>query len=392
MLSSIDSIAKDESIIKHKPRFAIVTDFKTLVAKDLKLGKNLDIPIADLPKYYGFFSPLAGSEVYHSANANEADRNAAYKMADLYDLLIHENPDIYNSKETVHNLNVFLSRLLFCFFAEDTEIFDEESIFTDTLAQHSLENGSDKHLFLNRLFDRLNTENGKGFPEHFAKFPYVNGGLFKDPINSPIFSAKARKILIGLGGLNWKHTNPDIFGSMIQAVVIPEYRSDLGMHYTSVPNILKLIRPMFLDELYEIFEKQQNNATQLRKLIQRIAQIKFFDPVCGSGNFLIITYKEIRLLEIKIIQQIIALEKIGLFTDAFTTSISLNQFYGIELDDFAHEMAILSLWLAEHQMNRVFDEMLEGYGASKPILPLKESGKIMQANANRTNCVKNQLF
>ncbi len=385
MLSSIDSIAKDESVIKHKPRFAIVTDYKTLVAKDLKLGKNLDIPINDLPKYYGFFSPLAGSEVYHSTNDNEADRNAAYKMADLYDLLIHENPDIYNSKETVHNLNVFLSRLLFCFFAEDTEIFEDESIFTDTLAQHTLENGSDTHLFLNRLFDRLNTENGKGFPEHFAKFPYVNGGLFKDTINSPIFSAKARKILIGLGGLNWKHINPDIFGSMIQAVVIPEYRSDLGMHYTSVPNILKLIRPLFLDELKETFEKQQNNAAQLRKLIQRIAQIKFFDPACGSGNFLIITYKEIRLLEIKIIQQIIALEKIGLFTDAFTTSISLNQFYGIELDDFAHEMAILSLWLAEHQMNRVFDEMLEGYGASKPILPLKEAGKIAQGNAARVS-------
>jgi type II restriction/modification system DNA methylase subunit YeeA len=385
LLSSIDSIAKDESVIKHKPRFAIVTDYKTLVAKDLKLGKNLDIPINDLPKYYGFFSPLAGSEVYHSTNDNEADRNAAYKMADLYDLLIHENPDIYNSKETVHNLNVFLSRLLFCFFAEDTEIFEDESIFTDTLAQHTLENGSDTHLFLNRLFDRLNTENGKGFPEHFAKFPYVNGGLFKDTINSPIFSAKARKILIGLGGLNWKHINPDIFGSMIQAVVIPEYRSDLGMHYTSVPNILKLIRPLFLDELKETFEKQQNNAAQLRKLIQRIAQIKFFDPACGSGNFLIITYKEIRLLEIKIIQQIIALEKIGLFTDAFTTSISLNQFYGIELDDFAHEMAILSLWLAEHQMNRVFDEMLEGYGASKPILPLKEAGKIAQGNAARVS-------
>ena len=300
-----------------------------------------------------------------------------------YDLLIHENPDIYNSKETVHNLNVFLSRLLFCFFAEDTEIFDKESIFTDTLAQHTLENGSDTHSFLNRLFESLNTEDVKDFPEHFAKFEYVNGGLFKDPISTPMFSAKARKILIGLGGLQWKYINPDIFGSMIQAVVLPEYRSDLGMHYTSVDNIKKLIQPLFLEELKELFEKYQNNAAQLRKLIQRIAQIKFFDPACGSGNFLIITYKELRLLEIRIIQQITALEKIGLFTDAFTTSVSLNQFYGIELDDFAHEMAILSLWLAEHQMNRVFDEMLEGYGASKPILPLKESGKIVQGDAAR---------
>lgn len=383
LLSTIDSISKEERILKHKPRFAILTDYETLVAKDLKLGKNLDIPLLELPKYFNFFLPLAGSEVYNSSNDNEADRNAAYKMAQLYDLLINENPDIYNSKETVHNLNVFLSRLLFCFFAEDTEIFDEESIFTNTLAQHTASDGSDMHLFLNQLFLRLNTETGNEFPMHLSRFPYVNGGLFKNTIDSPVFTTKARKILIELGELHWKDINSDIFGSMIQAVVIPEYRSDLGMHYTSVPNILKLIRPLFLDDLYESFEKYQNNAVLLRKLIQRIAQIKFFDPACGSGNFLIITYKEIRLLEIKIIQQIIAIEKIGLFTDAFATSVTLNQFYGIELDDFAHEMAILSLWLAEHQMNKVFDEMLEGYGASKPILPLKEAGKIVQANANR---------
>ncbi|SHF80466.1 class I SAM-dependent DNA methyltransferase [Flavisolibacter ginsengisoli] len=383
LLSTIDAISKEERILKHKPRFAIVTDYETMVAKDLKLKRNLDIPLQDLPKYYSFFLPLAGSEVYNSSNDNEADRNAAYKMAELYDLLIHENPDIYNSKETVHNLNIFLSRLLFCYFAEDTGIFEVESVFTNTLAQHTTSNGSDTHLFLNRLFERLNTKSENSLPDYLVKFPYVNGGLFKDKIESPIFSAKARKILIDLGGLNWKDINPDIFGSMIQAVVIPEYRSDLGMHYTSVPNILKLIRPLFLNELYETFEKHQNNVLQLRKLIQRIAGIKFFDPACGSGNFLIITYKEIRLLEIKIIQQIIALEKIDLFTAAFTTSVSLNQFYGIELDDFAHEMAILSLWLAEHQMNKVFEEMLEGYGASKPILPLKEAGKIVQGNATR---------
>jgi len=383
LLSSIDAVSKEERILKHKPRFAVLTDYKTLVSKDLKLGKNLDIPIGELPKYFSFFLPLAGSEVYHSTNDNEADRNAAYKMAQLYDLLINENYDIYNSKESVHNLNIFLSRLLFCFFAEDTEIFEEESIFTNTLVQHTAENGSDTHLFLNRLFERLNTEKAKGFPAHLSGFPYVNGGLFRDRIDSPVFTGKARKILVELGELDWKDINPDIFGSMIQAVVIPEYRSDLGMHYTSVPNIQKLIKPLFLDELYEAFEKHKNNTVQLRKLIARIAKIKFFDPACGSGNFLIITYKELRVLEIKIIQQLISLEKIPLFTDAFTTSISLGQFHGIELDDFAHEMAILSLWLAEHQMNKVFDERLEGYGKSKPILPLKQAGKIVQGNAAR---------
>ncbi len=379
LLSSIEAISKEERILKHQPRFAILTDYKQLVAKDLKLGKNLDIQLKELVNYHDFFLPLAGSEVYNSGNNNEADRNASYKMASLYDLLIDENPNIYNSKEHIHELNIFLSRLLFCFFAEDTEIFKEESIFTDTLAQHTAENGKDTHTFLDDLFDRLDTENAEHLPHYLRKFEYVNGGLFNQKINSPIFTAKARKTLIELGGLQWKDINPDIFGSMIQAVVIPEYRSDLGMHYTSVENIKKLIFPLFLDELYEAFE----NATtikQLRTLIKRLSEIKFFDPACGSGNFLIITYKEIRLLEIKILEKIIDLEASS--TIEFT-QIQLSQFYGIEIDDFAHEMAILSLWLAEHQMNRVFEDTLLDYGKSKPILPLKEAGQIKRANATR---------
>ncbi len=380
LLSSIETLSKEDRILKHSPRFAIVTDFETLVAKDLKIGKNLDIALKDLPKYFDFFLPLAGSEVYNTSNDNKADRDAAYKMAQLYDNLINANPDIYNSKESVHGLNIFLSRLLFCYFAEDTEIFDEEGIFTSTLVQHTSDDGSDMHVFLNDLFRRLNTKESEHFPVYLARFPYVNGGLFRDSIDSPIFNFKARKTLIELGELNWKDINPDIFGSMIQAVVLPEYRSDLGMHYTSVENIHKLIRPLFLDALYEEFEKNFSNAKELRKLIVRISKIKFFDPACGSGNFLIITYKEIRLLEIKILQRIIDLTQTP--TIEFS-QIQLTQFYGIEIDDFAHEMAILSLWLAEHQMNKVFEELLFDYGKSKPILPLKEAGRIVQGNATR---------
>lgn len=380
LLSSIDAITKEERILKIKPRFAILTDHKQIVAKDLLKGKNLDVKIKELPNYFDFFLPLAGSEVYNASNDNEADRNASYKMASLYDLLIEENPEIYNSKESIHHLNIFLSRLLFCFFAEDTEIFSEDSIFTNTLAQHTAENGNDTHTFLDDLFDRLDSKSGKDYPDFLAKFPYVNGGLFGQKISSPRFTSKARKTLIELGELQWKDINPDIFGSMIQAVVIPDYRSDLGMHYTSVANILKLIKPLFLDELYEEFE----NATtvkQLNALIQRISKIKFFDPACGSGNFLIITYKEIRLLEIKILEKITDLE--GNAPTIKWTSVQLSQFYGIEIDDFAHEMAILSLWLAEHQMNKVFEERLFDYGKSKPILPLKEAGQIKQGNATR---------
>ncbi len=381
LLSSIEEVAKEERILKQQPRFAILTDFKQLVAKDLKLGKNLDIQLKELPNYFDFFLPLAGSEVYNASNNNEADRNASYKMASLYDLLIEENPNIYNSKVSIHHLNIFLSRLLFCFFAEDTEIF-EKSIFTNTLAQHTQNDGSDTNVFLDELFLKLNTEDGSQYPDYLAKFPYVNGGLFKDKISAPVFTYKARNILIELGDLRWNEINPDIFGSMIQAVVDKDYRSDLGMHYTSVENILKLIKPLFLDELYEVYE----NATtinQLRALIKRISKIKFFDPACGSGNFLIISYKEIRLLEIKVLEKITDLE--GNAPTIKWTEIQLSQFYGIEIDDFAHEMAILSLWLAEHQMNRVFEDILLDFGKSKAILPLKEAGQITQGNATRVD-------
>ena len=185
------------------------------------------------------------------------------------------------------------------------------------------------------------------------------------------------------GNLNWDEINPDIFGSMIQAVADPEERSDLGMHYTSVPNILKLIKPLFLDELYEEFEKNYDNSNALKKLIARMSKIKFFDPACGSGNFLIITYKELRALEIKIIKRLIDLIPAGQTIPMQFTQIKLSQFYGIEIKDFAHEMAMLSLWLAEHQMNKVFETELMDYGKSEPILPLKESGKIVCGNSAR---------
>lgn len=240
LLSTTENTARDENVLKHNPRFIITTDFKHFVAKDIKLGKNLDIELQELPNYFNFFLPLSGSEVYKSKNDNKADREAAYKMAILYDLLIEENPDIYNSKKSIHNLNIFLSRLLFCYFAEDTEIFEEESIFTNTLVQHTEDNGSNVHEFLNRLFERLNNKEMNNYPSYLAKFPYVNGGLFKDNIYTPIFSSKARKILIDLGELDWKEINPDIFGSMIQAVVVKEYRSDIakiGLNRTTMQEL-----------------------------------------------------------------------------------------------------------------------------------------------------------
>lgn len=393
LLNTIDELTKDTDSLKHNPRFVIVTDYKTLLAKDIRTGLALDTPILEIHKHFGFFLPWAGQEKYAQKNENYADRKASYKMAKLYDILVTENPNIYD--DGGHNLNIFLSRLLFCFFAEDTDIFPIEGMFTDTLEQHTQKDGSDIHTFLDRLFKVLNTKDNSKEAAHFKEFPYVNGGLFRDTIVSPKFTKEARKIIIECGDLDWSEINPDIFGSMIQAVVNPAYRSGLGMHYTSVPNIMKVIEPLFLNELNEEFEKHFNDVKKLNKLINRIAKIKVFDPACGSGNFLIIAYKQLRRLEIKILARIYEVNhqlNLG-FPDVYT-KIKLSQFYGIELDDFAHEMAILSLWLAEHQMNKEFISELHDYGKAEDILPLKEAGNITQGNATRLNwedtCPKNE--
>lgn len=382
LIHTIDELGKDEKILKQKPRFIVVTDFEQVLATDTKLKTNKEFPIGELADQVDFFIPLSGAEIYRVSSDNKADRDAAYKLGELYDLLVVDNPDWV--AQGSHHLNLFLSRLLFCFFAEDTGIFSIKSIFTETLANNTKSDGSDVDEFLSLLFKKLNTEKGKvELPSYLDDFPYVNGGLFRDDIVCPKFSQKSRQILLDSGELDWSEINPDIFGSMIQAVADPSERTNLGMHYTSVQNILKLIKPLFLDELEHEFEKNKENPKALEKLLSRISKIKFFDPACGSGNFLIITYKEMRNLEIQVIKQLIDLDKSQ--RKIYFTSISLIQFYGIEIKDFAHEMAILSLWLAEHQMNQVFEAELLDYGQSKPILPLKEAGNIVQGNAARMN-------
>lgn len=415
LIDTIDELSKDDKILRQKPRFIVVTDFERFFATDTKLKTNKEFTLDELAEQTDFFLPLSGAEIYRVHNNNELDRNAAYKLGELYDILVVDNPD-WIAKGS-HQLNIFLSRLLFCFFAEDTGIFAVKSIFTEALANNTKVDGSDVDEFLSLLFKKLNTDKGD-FPLYLKDFPYVNGGLFRDDIECPKFSKKARQILIDSGELDWSEINPDIFGSMIQAVADPSERNNLGMHYTSVVNILKLIKPLFLDELYEEFDKNKNNVKALDKLLVRLSKIKFFDPACGSGNFLIIAYKELRNLEIQIIKQLIDLNagvaidipsvqsRIGFDGDKaqtiipasqskmnfsggqskiYFTEISLDQFYGIEIKDFAHEMAILSLWLAEHQMNQVFENELMDYGKSKPILPLKEAGNITHGNAARVD-------
>ena len=386
---------------KHDQRFVIVTDFETLLARDTKTKENLDIPVKDLPKHYDFFLPWAGMEKAEYQSENPADVKAAERMAKLFDEIKNDNPD--DSPEFIHGLNVFLSRLLFCFFAEDTGIFPEGQ-FTKGVSSHTQADGSDLNSYLDKLFDVLNTKKSDrtDIPAYLNEFPYVNGGLFKDKISSPVFTRRSRQAIINSGELNWSAINPDIFGSMMQAVITPEHRGGLGMHYTSVPNIMKVIKPLFLDDLYEAFEKGHNEPKKLIKLLERISKIKIFDPACGSGNFLIIAYKELRRLEMKIIRRLIELQKLAQGFKAKEEQLSiipesqlelaetyqvdlfsrvqLTQFYGIELDDFAHEIAQLSLWLAEHQMNV---EFYDEFGQLNPTLPLKEAGRIVHGNACR---------
>ena len=374
------SALKDE--LKQNQRFVIVTDYKTLLAIDTLTQDQLDIPIAELPKYYDFFLPWAGMEKATHSAENPADVKAAEKMAKLFDEIKKDNPD--TSKEAIHNLNIFFSRLLFCYFAEDTNIFEEQQ-FSHAVESHTKSDGSDLDTYLNRLFWVMNTPNDKrgDIPNYLNAFPYVNGGLFRDEIPCPKFTTKSRQILIDSGDSNdWSSINPDIFGSMFQAVISPEHRGGLGAHYTSVPNIMKVIEPLFLNELKEAFEDAIGNEKKLKELLHRISKIKLFDPACGSGNFLIIAYKELRRLEMLI------LKELGGF--AFS-GIHLNNFYGIELDDFAHEIAKLSLWLAEHQMNV---EFFNEFGRTNPTLPLQEAGQIVCGNACRLDwekvCPKNE--
>lgn len=366
----IDDLRIDDSITKYSPRFIIVTDYKNLLARDTKTADTLDIEILEIPRYFDFFLPLAGMEKAQHQFENPADVKAAERMGKLYDEIKKDNST--DTKEEVHNLNVFLTRLLFCFFAEDTNIFDK-SQFTHSLINHTQDDGSDLHNHFERLFLLMNTPYNQrvNIPEFLNSFPYVNGGLFRNQHNIPQFSRKSRNAIIESGELDWSAINPDIFGSMIQAVITPEHRGGLGMHYTSVPNIMKVIEPLFLNDFYDEFEASNGNPKKLRQLLNRLWNTKYFDPACGSGNFLIITYKELRKLEMKIFKE---LNEIAL------SNISLNQFYGIELDDFAHEVAILSLWLAEHQMNQVF---FKEFGRSKPALPLTSAGNIVHGNATR---------
>lgn len=388
----VNAMRGDNKITKHSPRLYVASDGIRVVAYDPKENDWYDNSIELLWKDFEFFTPLAGIEKIQFTEEAEADVKSAELMAKLFDDIRRYNN--IRDPQMVHAINVFMSRLLFCFFAEDTGLFPEDNLFTNTLKTHTKEDGSDLGEFIDRAFLAMSTKDAvvlNTLPDLYKVFPYVNGGLFRDRYPIPVLSRRARTLILNCGEYNWREINPDIFGSMIQAVVTPEQRAGLGMHYTSVPNIEKVIRPLFLDALEEEFEAacaetrekmikkvHPDRASQrLHNLLARLSKIKFFDPACGSGNFLIITYKRLRDLEIRIWK---ALREITGGAILPFPNITLTQFYGIELDEYACDTATLSLWLAEHQMNVKFQEELF---VLPETLPLKPSGHIVCGNACR---------
>lgn len=377
----IDELSNSKEAAKHEPRFIIVTDFNTFLSQDTKTKDTLDIHINELNRHGDFFFPWLGKEKIQLKNENIVDIKAATKMGQLYDNLILDNTHLNESEENKHALNIFFARLLFCLFAEDTEIFPN-NIFTNCLANHTKEDGSDLQNFFQNLFQSLSDKEFRGKPNYLQDFPYVNGGLFKEESLVPFFTRKSRQIIIEAGQLDWAEINPDIFGSMVQAIADPEERENFGVHYTSVSNILKVINPLFMDNLIYKFSVYKTEK-DLEQILHTIYNLKIFDPACGSGNFLIVTYRELCLLEIKIFEE---LQSINPSKWSIARSgMRLNQFYGITINDFDAQLAKLSLWLSEHQMNLSFKKV---FGNTKPTLPLTEAGKIYCDNSLKIDWLK----
>ncbi|CCJ49556.1 class I SAM-dependent DNA methyltransferase [Bordetella parapertussis] len=358
---------------KAKAKFILATDGTDFEAEDLTSGETVACAFKDFPDHFGFFLPLAGISTVRQISENAFDIRATSRLNRLYVELLKDNPE-WGSAERRHDMNKLMARLIFCFFAEDTDIFVGRGRFTETIAQMSAKDSSNTHDVIATLFRTMNTKRedraAAKVPRWAEDFPYVNGQLFSGGDEVPRFSKIARSYLLHVGGLDWTKINPDIFGSMIQAVAEDEERGELGMHYTSVPNILKVLNPLFLDDLRAKLEEAGDNARMLLNLRKRIAKIRVFDPACGSGNFLVIAYKEMRAIEAEINRRRGEPDR--------ASDIPLTNFRGIELRDFPAEIARLSLVIAEYQC----DVLYRGQKlALAEFLPLRNENWITCGNA-----------
>ncbi len=360
---------------RARAKFVLATDGADLEAEDLTSGETIACACTDFPDHFGFFLPLAGIATVRQIRESAFDIRATGRLNRLYVELLKDNPE-WGTAARRHDMNHLMARLIFCFFAEDTDILKGENLFTATIGQMSARDSSNTHEVIAELFRAMNTRAedrpAAGIARWANVFPYVNGGLFSGPSDVPRFSKIARSYLLHIGNLDWTRINPDIFGSMIQAVADDEERAALGMHYTSVPNILKVLNPLFLDDLREKLDEAGDNPRKLLNLRNRMARIRVFDPACGSGNFLVIAYKEMRAIEAGINARRGEADR--------RTDIPLTNFRGIELRDFPAGIARLALIIAEYQCDvthRGQKEALAGF------LPLDAMNWITCGNALR---------
>lgn len=370
---TLDKLRESPATKKGKAKFILATDGKEFQAEDLNSGETVACEYSEFHQHFGFFLALAGISFSGSIKDVELDIKATRRLNNLYIELLQNNPD-WTKEERRHDMNHFMARLIFCFFAEDTGIFTGTNLFTDTLHKMSASDASDTHEVISEMFRAMDTKQEERAQKNIKNwangFPYVNGELFSGSIDVPQFTKIARAYLIQVGKLDWQKINPDIFGSMIQAVADEDERSALGMHYTSVPNILKVLNPLFLDVLREQLEEAGDNPRKLLNLRKRMSCIRVFDPACGSGNFLVIAYKQMREIEFEINKR--------RGESDLSTEIPLTNFRGIELRDFSAEVARLALIIAEYQC----DVLYRGQQlALAEFLPLNAQNWITRGNA-----------
>ena len=374
---TLEALKSSPATTKAKAKFVLATDGIQLEAEDLNSGETVACEYKDFPDHFGFFLALAGITTVKQIRESSFDIKATGRLNRLYIELLKDNPE-WSTAERRPDMNHFMARLIFCFFAEDTDIFHGDDLFTSTIDQMSARDASDTDHVISEIFRAMNTKTAdrekSNIPRWANGFPYVNGGLFSGSTETPKFSKIARSYLLHIGKLDWKKINPDIFGSMIQAVADDEERGHLGMHYTSVPNILKVLNPLFLDDLREQLENAGDSPQKLLNLRKRMAKIRVFDPACGSGNFLVIAYKEMRAIEAEINRRREEGDR--------RTDIPLTNFRGIEVRDFPAEIARLALIIAEYQCDVMYRGQKE---ALAEFLPLNTQNWITCANALRVD-------
>ncbi len=355
--TTLAALKASPATARAKAKFVLATDGESFEAEDIISGETLACAYADFPNHFGFFLALAGITTVKPVRESSFDIRATSRLNRLYVELLKDNPE-WGTAERRHDMNHFMARLIFCFFSEDTDIFNGTGLFTATIDQMSARDSSNTHEVIGVLFRAMNTRIEERatakLPRWADEFPYVNGGLFSGSMEVPRFSKIARSYLIHIGNLDWTKINPDIFGSMIQAVAEDEERGALGMHYTSVPNILKVLNPLFLDELRERLEEADDNARKLLNLRNRMSRIRVFDPACGSGNFLVIAYKEMRAIEAEINRRRGEADR--------RTEIPVTNFRGIELRlarlrgirKYVYRMDILERALSYDEVTEIF--------------------------------------